>query len=100
MTLANAPLWLETARVSATDLPDGASEIFFARGLDRQMTDLPVGQQLRDVSSSFRGATTSRASDVQLHIAESITTIASMDSGPAPSKSAAADLANDIAELG
>jgi hypothetical protein len=31
---------------------------------------------------------------------ESITTTGSMDSGPAPSKSAVADLANDIAELG
>jgi hypothetical protein len=29
-----------------------------------------------------------------------ITTIRSMDSGPAPSKSAVADLDNDIAELG
>ena len=45
MTLANAPLWRETARVSATDLPDGASEIFFAEGLDSQVTDLPVGQR-------------------------------------------------------
>ena len=45
MTLANAPLWLETARVSATDLPDGASEIFLRKGLDGQMTDLPVGQR-------------------------------------------------------
>jgi hypothetical protein len=34
MTLRNAPLWLETARVSATDLPDGASEIFLQVGLD------------------------------------------------------------------
>ena len=44
MTLRNAPLWHETARVSATDLPDGASEIFLWKGLDSQMTDLPVGQ--------------------------------------------------------
>jgi hypothetical protein len=34
MTLRNAPLWLETARVSATDLPDVLSEIFFAERLD------------------------------------------------------------------
>ena len=46
MTLANAPLWLETGRVSATDLPDGASGIFFAEGLDEQVTDLPVGQSV------------------------------------------------------
>jgi hypothetical protein len=45
MTLRNAPLWPETARVSATDLPDVASGIFFAGGLDGQMTDLPVGQK-------------------------------------------------------
>jgi hypothetical protein len=44
MTLANAPLWLETARVSATDLPDGASEIFLLRGLDSPSGEQPVGQ--------------------------------------------------------
>ena len=52
MTLANAPLWLETARVSATDLPDGASGIFLQRGLDGQMTDLPVGQSLRSCEAA------------------------------------------------
>jgi hypothetical protein len=36
-------------------------------------------------SSSFRGAR-SASYDVQLHIGESITTIVSMDSGPAPKK--------------
>jgi hypothetical protein len=35
-----------------------------------------------------------------LHIRESITTIMSMDSGPAPSKSAVADLVFMGAELG
>ena len=45
MTLANAPLWLETARVSATDFPVEANEIFFAQALDSRMTDLPVGQR-------------------------------------------------------
>jgi hypothetical protein len=39
MTLANAPLWLEMARLSAIDLPDGASEIFFAQGMDEFLPD-------------------------------------------------------------
>ena len=43
-TMANAPLAGQDGRSHRNDLPDGASEIFFARGLDRQMTDLPVGQ--------------------------------------------------------
>jgi hypothetical protein len=44
MTLANAPLWLETTRVSATDLPDGASGIFLQMGLDRGVAKQPDGQ--------------------------------------------------------
>src|SRR6202023_1843282 len=32
------------ARSCKDDLPDGLSEIFFARGLDRHVADLPVGQ--------------------------------------------------------
>jgi hypothetical protein len=56
MTLANAPLWLETARVSATDLPDGASGIFFVEGLDGQMTDLPVGQASLNAHDRFARA--------------------------------------------
>ena len=46
---------------------------------------LAVGGErgVRAVSSSFRGAR-SASFDVQLHIRESITTIVSMDSGPAP----------------
>jgi hypothetical protein len=62
MTLANAPLWLETARVSATDLPDGASEIFFAQGLDGQMTDLPVGQASPIAQAKFVSTRTRRIS--------------------------------------
>ena len=33
-----------TAKTSGGDLPDGTSEIFFARGLDMNSSDLPVGQ--------------------------------------------------------
>jgi hypothetical protein len=32
------------ARTCRDDLPDEQSEKYFARGLDRQFTDLPVGQ--------------------------------------------------------
>jgi hypothetical protein len=34
------------AQTGRTDLPDGESEKFFERGLDRQAGDLPVGQIL------------------------------------------------------
>jgi hypothetical protein len=37
-------LWAETAETSGGDLPDGTSEIFFARGLDTKFAKLPVGQ--------------------------------------------------------
>jgi hypothetical protein len=42
MTLANAPLSAWDARLNASDLPDGASEIFLQGGMDSPMTDLPV----------------------------------------------------------
>jgi hypothetical protein len=34
MTLANAPLSARDARLNASDLPDGTSEIFLAEDLD------------------------------------------------------------------
>ena len=43
MTLANAPLSARDARLIAPDLPDVLSEIFLPKGLDSEMTDLPVG---------------------------------------------------------
>ena len=52
----------------------------------------------RDVPSPIEGRHS--AARVKRASPESITTIGSRDSGPAPSKSALADLANDIAELG
>jgi hypothetical protein len=42
MTLRNAPLSARDGRLSAPDLPDMLSEIFLRKGLDRQMSDLPV----------------------------------------------------------
>jgi predicted dienelactone hydrolase len=68
------------------------SGIFFAQGLDSQTSDLPVRTKSGEVSRSFRG--------VRSMNPESTLPIVVMDSGPAPSKSAVADLANDIAELG
>jgi len=42
MTLRNAPLSGQDAGISAPDLPDVLSKIFLRRGLDSQMSDLPV----------------------------------------------------------
>jgi hypothetical protein len=36
MTLANAPLSARDGRLSATDLPDGESQIFLRMGMDRR----------------------------------------------------------------
>jgi hypothetical protein len=36
--------WDRTARLSASDLPDGTRRIFFARGLDTNSQSPPVGQ--------------------------------------------------------
>jgi hypothetical protein len=47
MTLANAPLSARDARLNASDLPDGTSEIFLQTRLDTRQSqgrsDLPVG---------------------------------------------------------
>jgi hypothetical protein len=53
VTLRNAPLVARDARLNASDLPDGASEIFFARGLDTIPVWLPVGQNQGDVPKKF-----------------------------------------------
>jgi error-prone DNA polymerase len=44
----------------------------------------PDEERLKQIQSSFRGAPLGASFDVLLHIRESITTIGSMDSGPAP----------------
>jgi hypothetical protein len=65
--------------------------------------DLPDGLFLTrpaQIHPRHSGAAQRGELDVQLQIRESITTIVSMDSGPAPSKSAVADLDIHIAELG
>jgi hypothetical protein len=41
-----------TAEISGGDLPDGTSEIFFAQGLDKDSSNLPVGQ----ITGRLRGA--------------------------------------------
>jgi hypothetical protein len=41
MTLANAPLSDRDVRINASDLPDRASEIFFAARLDSEMNEQP-----------------------------------------------------------
>jgi hypothetical protein len=44
MTLRNAPLSGRDGRISASDLPDGASEIFLQKGMDGAVAKLPDGQ--------------------------------------------------------
>jgi hypothetical protein len=44
MTLRNAPRVGQDAGSCRSDLPDGLSEIFLQKGLDRKTTDLPDGQ--------------------------------------------------------
>jgi hypothetical protein len=44
MTLANAPHVGRDAGISASDLPDGESQIFLRRGMDRPIQKLPDGQ--------------------------------------------------------
>jgi hypothetical protein len=41
--MANAPLGDEMARAGRTGLPDGESEIFFAKGLDSFLLTCPSG---------------------------------------------------------
>jgi hypothetical protein len=45
------------AQAFTDDLPDGQSEIFFSRGLDRHSADLPVGQISRSISPAQKGRT-------------------------------------------
>jgi hypothetical protein len=54
--LANAPLSARDARLNASDLPDGTSEIFLLKGLDAKQ---PAGQitareRLRTLAGQFR----------------------------------------------
>jgi hypothetical protein len=42
VTIANRPSVGQDGRISAPDLPDMLSEIFLQKGLDRQMSELPV----------------------------------------------------------
>jgi hypothetical protein len=57
MTLANAPLSARDARLNASDLPDGTSEIFLQPDMDtpqsERRTDLPVGRTRRSEAHSF-----------------------------------------------
>jgi hypothetical protein len=52
--MANAPLFGRDGRSCRSDLPDGLSEIFLQKRLDRldmQLIDLPVGQISRPIRS-------------------------------------------------
>ncbi|MFL6789629.1 MAG: hypothetical protein ACJ8EE_00425 [Bradyrhizobium sp.] len=75
----------------------------FAKGAGQLLVICPTccfWHVLRKSGLVIPGRRNAASFDVQLHIRESVTTIVSMDSGPAPSKSAVADLDIHIAELG